>query len=83
MAFFDYIAYFPANVYTLDKLNTVINSVEGTTFAPATVAPVINANVKRNPNSNPNPNPNLKPYPTLNQKPNYYPHFNSLLSEIL
>ena len=32
---------------------------------------------------NPNPNPNLNPYPTLNQKPNHYPHSNSLLSEIL
>ena len=45
-----------------------------------TFAPVINVNVKRNPN--PNPKPNLKPYPTLNQKPNHYPHSNSLLSEI-
>ena len=44
------------------------------------IAPVINANVKRNPN--PNPNPNLTPYPTPNQKPNYYPHSNSLLPEI-
>ena len=60
------------------------SSFECTTFAPATIAPVINANVKHNPNPNPNPNPkrNLNPYPTLNQKPNHYPHSNSLLSEI-
>ena len=49
------------------------------TFAPATIAPMVNANVKHNPN--PNPNPNLNPYPTLNQKPNHNPHSNSLLSE--
>ena len=55
---------------------------ECTTFAPATIALVINANVKRNPNPNPNPDPNLNPYPTPNQKPNHYPHSNSLLSEI-
>ena len=53
---------------------------ECTIFAPATIAPVINVNVKRNPN--PNPKPNLNPYPTPNQKPNHYPHSNSLLSEI-
>ena len=52
------------------------------TFAPATIAPVIDANVKRNPNPNPNPKPNLNPYHTLNQKPNHYPHSNSLLFEI-
>ena len=52
---------------------------ECTTFAPATIAPVITANVKRNPN--PNPKPNLNHYPTPNQKPNY-PHSSSLLSEI-
>ena len=59
-------------------------AIECTTFAPATIAPVINVNVKRNPNPNPNPNPkpNLNPYPTPNQKPNHYPHSNSLLSEI-
>ena len=51
-----------------------------TNFAPATIAPVINANVKRT--SNPNPNPNLNPYPTPNQKANHYPHSNSLLPEI-
>ena len=69
---------------------------ECTTFAPATIAPMINANVKHNPNPNPNlnpnpnpilnpnpnPNHNLNPYPTLNQKPNHYPHSHSLLSEI-
>ena len=55
---------------------------ECTTFAPATIAPVINANVKRKPNPNPNPKLNLNPYPTPNQKPNYYLHSNSLLSEI-
>ena len=41
---------------------------------------MVKANVKHNPNSN--PNPNLNPYPTLNQKPNHYPHSNSLLLEI-
>ena len=35
------------------------------TFAPATTAPVTNADVK----PNPNPNPNRNPYTTLNQKP--------------
>ena len=35
-------------------------------FAHATIAPVVNRNVKRNPNPNPNPNPNLNPYPTPN-----------------
>ena len=44
------------------------------TFAPATIAPVINANVKRNPNPNPNPKPNLNPHPTPNQKSNHYPN---------
>ena len=39
---------------------------------------MINANVKYNPNSK----PIMNPYPTPNQKPNYYPHSNSLLSEI-
>ena len=58
--------------------NPTPNSSE-CTFAPATIAPMINANVKRNPN--PNPNPYLNPYPTPNQKPNHYPHSNSL-SEI-
>ena len=53
-----------------------------TTFAPVTVAPMVNANVKHNTNINPNSNPNLIPYPTLNQKPNHYPQSNSLLSEI-
>ena len=54
------------------------------TFDPATVAPIVNANIKHNPNPNPNPNrnPNLNPYPTLNQKPNHYPHSNFLLLEI-
>ena len=33
---------------------------------------MVNANVKHDPNHN--PNPNLNPYPTLNQKPNHYPH---------
>ena len=66
-----------------DPIAMVIKSrPECTTFAPATIAPVINANVKRNPNPNPNPKPNLHPYPTPNQKPNHYPHSNSLLSEI-
>ena len=53
-----------------------------TTFAQATIAPVINVNVNRNPNPNPKPKPNLNPYPTPNQKSNHYPHSNSLLSEI-
>ena len=61
----------------------MIQLLECTTFALATIAPVINANVKRNPNTNPNPKPNLNPYPTPSQKPNHYLHFNSLLSEIL
>ena len=50
------------------------------TFAPATIALVISANVKRNPN--PNPNLHLYHYPTSNQKANRYPHSNSLLSEM-
>ena len=49
-----------------------------TTFAPTTIAPMINANVKYNPNSK----PIMNPYLTSNQKSNYYPHSNSLLSEI-
>ena len=48
------------------------------TFAPATIAPMVNANVKHNPN----PNPNLNPYNTLNQKPNHYPHSNSVVGDI-
>ena len=48
-------------------------------FAPATIAPMINANVKRN--SNPNPNPTLNPYP-LHQKTIITLTLNSLLSEI-
>ena len=51
-----------------------------TTFALATIAPMVNANVKHNPNPNLIPNPN--PYPTLNLKPNHYPRSNSLLLEI-
>ena len=50
------------------------------TFAPATIAQMINTNVKCNPNPNPNPNPNLNPYPTPNQKSSHYAHSNSLLS---
>ena len=53
----------------------VMFTLECTTFAP-----IINANIKRNPNPNPSPKPNLNPYPTQNQKPNHYPHSNSLLS---
>ena len=63
-----------------DRVNENFASIECTTVAPATIAPVINANVKRN--SNPKPNPNLNPYPTPNQNPNRYPHSNSLLPEI-
>ena len=55
---------------------------ECTTFAPVTIAPMLNANVEHNPNPNPNPNPNLNPYLTLNQKRNRYPHSISLLVEI-
>ena len=33
-------------------------------IAPATITPVVNPKVKRNPN--PNPNTNLNPYPTPN-----------------
>ena len=56
-------------------------------FAPATIAPVVNPNVKRNrnpdPNPNPNPNPNLIPYTIpRTKKPNHHPHSYSLLSEI-
>ena len=32
------------------------------TFAPATIAPMINTNVKRNRQPNLNPNPNLNPF---------------------
>ena len=49
-----------------------------TTFDPATIATMANANVKHNPN----PNPSLHPYPTLKQKPNHYPHSKSMLLEI-
>ena len=62
---------------TTPRINT-----ECTTFAPATIAPVINANVKHNPNPKTIPKPNLNPYPTPNQKPNHYPYSNSLLPEI-
>ena len=48
------------------------------TFAPPTIAPMINANLKHKPN----PIPNLNPYPTPYPKPNHYPHSHSLLSEI-
>ena len=34
------------------------------TFAPVTIASMINADIKHNPN--PNPIPNLDPYPTPN-----------------
>ena len=48
--------------YLLKQICTLnlqlMQSVECTTFAPATIVPVINANVKRNPNPNPNPNLN-------------------------
>ena len=54
-----------------------VSPIKCTTFAPATIAPIINAIVKRN------PNPNLNLYPTPNQKPNHYPHSNSLLPDIL
>ena len=53
--------------------------------AHATIAPVVNPNVKRSPNPNPNPNANpyLNPYPTPNlKKPNDHPHSNSLHPEI-
>ena len=56
----------------------LIHLIQNMTFVPVTIAPMIHANVKRNPNPNPNP----KPYPTPNQKPNHYTHSNSLLSEI-
>ena len=59
---------------------TTAMQCECTTLAPATIAPVINANVKQNPN--PNPNPNLNPYPTPNQKQKHYPHSKPLLPEI-
>ena len=38
-------------------------NVECPTFAPATIAPMVNANVKHNPNPNPNPDPNLNHHP--------------------
>ena len=50
------------NITALSYTSTML--YECTTFAPATVAPKINANV----NPNPNPNPNLNPYLTPNQK---------------
>ena len=37
------------------------------TFPPATIAPMMNANVK----SNPNPDSDLNPYLSLNPKPNH------------
>ena len=40
-------------------------NIQMSTFAPATIAPMVNANVKHD---NPNPNPNPNPYPTLNEK---------------
>ena len=43
---------------------TNVYSREECTFAPATIAPMVNANFKHNPN----PNPNLYPYLTLNKK---------------
>ena len=43
-----------------------MNTPESTTFAPVTIAPVVNPNFKRNPNPNPNPNPNINLYPTPN-----------------
>ena len=57
---------------------------ESLTFAPATIAPMVNANTNHNPNPNSNtkPNSNLNPYPTLNQKLNHNPYSNSLLLEI-
>ena len=69
-------------LYYVDVHNTLLLCVGWTecTFAPATIAPMININVKRNPTPNPNPNFNL--YPIPNQKPNHYPHSNSLLSEM-
>ena len=66
----------------LTKLVKRASPCECPTFALATIAPMVNANVKHNPNPNPNPDPTLNPYPTLNQKPNHYPHSNSLLLEI-
>ena len=62
----------------ISKINLI---AECMTFAPATIAPMINTNIKHNPNPNPNPNPN-NPYSTPNQKPNHNPHSNSLLLEI-
>ena len=48
----------------------IYNQHECTTFAPATVAPMINTNVQLHPKPNkPKPNPNRNPYPTPNQKP--------------
>ena len=41
---------------------------------------MVNANIKYNPNPNPNLNPNLNPYPTLNQKPNHYPHSGDIIT---
>ena len=55
---------------------------ECTTFAPATIAPVVNPNVKHNPNPNPNPNPNLNLTLPRTKNPNTNLTLNSLLSEI-
>ena len=47
--------------YTLTPV--LCGTAECMTFAPVTVAPMLNSNVKHNPN--PNPTPYLNPYPTL------------------
>ena len=75
-----YIASFsnPESQYVM----TIFVNVYDIKFAPATIDPMTNANVKRNPNPNPNLNHTLNPYPTLNQKPNHNPNSNSLFSEI-
>ena len=56
------------SVSNVKKLSIVI--ITCPTFAPATIAPMVNANINHNlnPNPNPIPNPNPNPYPTLNQK---------------
>ena len=53
------------------------NFMKCTTFAPATIVPMINVNSQRNPNPTPKLNPNLNPLTTKN--PNQYHHCKLLL----
>ena len=55
----------PVGIVKMIERTFIITDTECTTFAPATIAPVVNPNVKRNPNPKPY-SPNLNPYPTPN-----------------